>query len=130
MSRQRSRVLALCFSALLALSVSTVATAAPTAAYSASMTSDGSCLLTVTATWKNTKIDHVFVGWYLDDQFIATGEAPGIGGSLRAKAATLKFGPATASDTAHTWRGLVQFYSGGAFMAELNPTLSVNCALG
>jgi hypothetical protein len=130
MIRKRPSILALSLSLAIAASAAVGVAAAPAPSYSATMTSDGACLLTVTATWKNAKIDQVFVGWYLDDVFVATGAAPGLYGTLRGRTATLQFGPATASDTAHLWRGYVQLYSGPVFVASLNPTLPVNCDLG
>jgi hypothetical protein len=96
--------------------------AAPAPVFAADLTDDGSCTFTLRATWKNAKVDHVFGSWNLDGAFLLTTEAPSTGpngGTMMGRRATMQAGAFAASASPHTWQVLVQFYNGGAFVAEV-----------
>jgi hypothetical protein len=125
-------VAALLALALSGATVGVVAAAPPTASYTTALTVDSSCAFTLKATWKNTMIDTVYGIWYLDDVYFGTTQAPATGpnaGIIKGRTATFHVGPGTPDTASHTWRVLVQFYSGGAHQFETDATVSALCSL-
>ena len=110
------------------------ASAAPAPTYSAILSADASCNLTLKVTWKNTQVDQVFGIWYYDDAFAFSTVAPGTGpnaGTLKGKTATFSFGPLTQTAETHSWRVLVQPYFRGAAQPDVNTNvLTVQCGIG
>ena len=95
----------------------------PAASYTSVLTTDGACGFTLVATWPGTaKVGTVYGLWYLDDAFLATTQAPGVGpngGTVKGRTATFVTGPFTSTAETHTWRVLTQFYSAaGAHLFE------------
>lgn len=106
--------------------------AAPAPTYSAILTADSACALTLKATWRNTSIDTVFGIWYLDDVYVFTTQAPfpgPNGGTIKGRTATMRAGAATVDGVNHSWRVLVQFYRGGAHQFEMNAPLDALCTI-
>jgi uncharacterized repeat protein (TIGR01451 family) len=82
--------------------------------FSASITHDSSCTLTLQATWHNTQPGLVTAQWYLDGVFLFSQTAPGLGGTISGNTATFTVGPFTdTSPTTHAWQGHVTFLTGG-----------------
>lgn len=144
MSR-RHRLLATPLAALLLLGLAGQALAAPAPSYSATITANKNCLLTVTAGWKNTKaVAAVYVGWYEVGyvnpdypelgEFIATSTWPTTGpnaGVQRGSSVLFTFGPTGMDAVNHDWYALVDFYdANGAALAQIySNTLSTRCYL-
>lgn len=109
--------------ALAALAGGTSASAAaPAPSFAAALVDDGACSFTLGAAWRNAQVDHVYGMWYLDGSFLLTTEAPGTGpnaGTLTGHRAVMQAGAFAADTSPHTWQVLVQFYSGGAFVAQV-----------
>jgi hypothetical protein len=107
----------------------------PGPSLSATLTDDGACLFTLTATWKNAKVDFVTGQWYLDGVFQFTSQAPGTppqgGGTIMGKKAVMQAGPFVATAGPHDWYVLVQYYNGGARVDGdvFTNTDTVNCAV-
>lgn len=117
-----------------AASAGTAAAAKPTPAVTATLTDNGACSFTLTATWKNAQVDQVIAQWYLDGAFWATQEAPSTGPnpgtfSKASRTAVFNVGPAVATPgVPHDWQVLVQFYYRGAFVAQVySNTVTVEC---
>jgi uncharacterized repeat protein (TIGR01451 family) len=94
--------------------------------FTASLTDDGACSFTTTATFSNIDVDHVYGFWYVDGSYIFTTEAPGIGpngGTLTGNTAVMKAGPMYPRSEPHPWQVLVQFYDQGAFVAQMYTNL-------
>jgi hypothetical protein len=126
---KRSLVAALLSVALSGATVGAVG-AAPAPSYSAALTADSSCTLTLKATWKNTTVDTVYGIWYQDEVYRFTTQAPFTGpngGTLRGRTATMQAGPVAIDTTSHAWRVQVDFYWNGANVGQLNPTVAVPC---
>lgn len=110
------------------------AQAAPASSFSATLTDNGACLFTLTATWKNAHITQVNAFWYLDGVYWATSQAPGTGpngGTLKGRKAVVQAGPATPSAETHDWSLLVQYYDGPVFVSQQYSNIdTVTCSLG
>jgi hypothetical protein len=142
---RRHRLLALPFAALLILGLAGQTLAAPGPSYSATITANRSCLLTVTAGWKNTKaVAAVYVGWYEVGyinhdypelgEFIATSAWPGSGpnsGVQKGSSVAFTFGPTGTDTVNHSWYALVSYYdaNGAALTQFLTSQLSTRCYL-
>ena len=140
---RRHRLLALPVAALLLLVVAAQTLAAPPSSgptYSATMTADKKCLLTVSATWKNDpSVATIYVLWYeagyqngtLPAGYVATSQWPFTGpnaGVLKGKVVTFTDGPVTRDTASHDWWAVVQFYSNtNAFITEVNAPLTTTC---
>jgi hypothetical protein len=120
--------------ALIALSMGGTAVAAPSGpAFAATLEDDGACLFTVTATWKKTKVDHVYTFWYLNGVYLLTSEAPNAGpngGTLRRSTAVMNAGAFAVTTDFNAWHAVVQYYNAGAFVADVTTsTLNVQCGI-
>jgi hypothetical protein len=125
-------VLAALLSLVLSAATTAAVGAAPAPSYSAVLTSDASCAFTLTAGWKNNKIDTVIGIWYQDEEYRFTTQAPFSGpngGTIRGRTATMHAGPVRVDTASHTWRVLVQFYRGGAHQFETNASTDVFCTV-
>jgi uncharacterized repeat protein (TIGR01451 family) len=81
--------------------------------FSASLTHDSACTLTIQATWHNSQVDLVDAQWFLDGSFIFAQTAPGVGGTISGNTATFTVGPLSdTSPTTHDWQGHVTFFTG------------------
>ena len=104
--------------------------------FAAQLVHDGSCSFTLTGTWKNTAVDHVYASWYVDNPSLTTSflttEAPSFFGTLntRRRVATMPAGPFVPATDSHTWQVRVQFYNGGAQLAQVfTSVVSANCTI-
>jgi hypothetical protein len=108
--------------------------AKPSGAYTAVITTDGSCGFTLKATWPgNSKVATVYGLWYMDDAWLFTTQAPlngPNGGTIKGRTATITVGP-LAQTTPHSFRVLTQFYSAeGAHLFEMDSnTLTEPCGV-
>lgn len=120
---------AACSAAALAVGGGTASATPPTRApvLAATLSHDRACVFTVSATWRNAAIDHVFGNWYYDDETASrfTTESPGnpalsnwTFNAARSRA-TMQAGPADAAGDTHRWSVLVHFYSGGALIGQV-----------
>ena len=111
-----------------------VAAAPPSPSCTAVLTDDGACQFTLIVTWKNVKVGTVYAGWYLDNGFLFTMQAPFTGpnaGTITGHTATFVAGPFMASPGPHSWQVLVQPYSpGGAQLASFYSNVdAVACSI-
>ena len=92
------------------------------ASFAATLSDDGACGFTLTATWSGAKVAQVIAQWHIDGAYWATSAAPGTGpngGTIKGRTATFHAGPLTVAAEPHASQALVQFYSaGGANLGE------------
>jgi hypothetical protein len=97
--------------------------AAPSTApsYSATLSHKSSCTLTTKATWKNVQVDYVVAMWYLDGVYAITSDTatPSSNATLTSRSASFPAGPFVKTLAPHEWQARVQFYNGGAQLAEV-----------
>lgn len=130
---RRSRIVATVAGAVLVLAAMSAAVAAPAPVYSATLTHDGACTLSSSATWKNARVAKVFANWYLDaappQQSLITQEAPPP--RLRGSSVSFVTGPFAPTAEGHTWLVLYTFYSkeGVNLGQVLSNSITVSCAV-
>lgn len=100
------------------------ATAKPAPTFSAMLSHDSSCVLTLEAKWSGAQVAQVYVMWKQDGVYRFTSAAPGTGpngGTLRGRTAVMKAGPLADTGTIHEWTAQVDFYSAaGANLASFD----------
>ena len=142
---RRHRMLALPFAVLLLLGLAGQALAAPAPSYSGTIAASKSCLITFTASWKNTKavatvnaslyeVGYVNPAYPTIPNYVASYAWPGSGpngGVQKGSTVTFAFGPTGADTATHGWYALVQFYAadGSAITDVTTSTLSTRCYL-
>jgi hypothetical protein len=122
--RQFFRGLTLLFGVVAFLGFSgSVLAAPPPAAYGFSLTDDGSCHFSATATWSHTKVTEVDYAWTFG--FAAWQDTL----PTRGHSSVDHFDTAGPTDTVRTWSVTATFYSGTALLATMSDDDMVACAI-
>jgi hypothetical protein len=121
---RRRPLLAACLSlALAAAGVGTVSAAAPAPAFSVTLTDDGTCQLSATASWSHTKATEVDFVWTFG---IATWQDNVT--AVRGRRAVDSF-TAGASSSTRTWTVIAYVYLDGALVGQSSDSVPMPCGL-
>ena len=107
---------------------STAVAAPPQPTYSATVVEGPNCEYTLTASWKNAKVDQVNEIWFIDGTafenhlFTTQAFAP-----FRKNSTSVHVGPLAVATELHTITVLVQPYYQGAFQNQIEVVLSTMC---